>query len=192
MKTFVRFPLLPSWALVAVLAALGCEAEPAVGSVSGVVTTDDAANPGARLPVSGVTIKLADLDAAPEDDAATGRTGAFIAVAQTGKDGRYAFDDLPPGRYDVLALPAEGFPWFDRAQTSDAGPLVVEEGRGSAFQVDFVPQPPDNAQQGKCRCSVGCGFSTIFYFICWPICCASCYTAGTYEHLLCFNFDPDY
>lgn len=72
----------------------------------------------------------------------------------------------------------------------EAVAMVAEAGAGPGGL--NVSEGATLVTSGKCRCSVGCGFSTVAYFICWPICCASCYTKGTYDYQLCFGFDPNF
>ena len=90
-----------------------CEVEP--GSISGVVYVDadgDCVRDDDERPLSGVTIELRD------------GSGTKIGETQTNADGRYSFDGLSPGDYEIVEIQPEGF--FQGGQTlGDGGGRVV-------------------------------------------------------------------
>ncbi len=74
-----------------------CEIEPvSIGGRVHVNTTGDCADP-ANPPLAGVTIELLN------------NTGVVIATTQTGTDGYYKFDALPPGTYTVHEIQPAGY-----------------------------------------------------------------------------------
>ncbi|CAL1151181.1 unnamed protein product [Cladocopium goreaui] len=83
------------------------------GSIGGLVhssTEPDCIDDPNAMPIAGVTIELLD------------ESGAVIRTTTTDADGRYLFDNLPPGKYGVREIQPEGY--------FDGGEIVGEKGGG--------------------------------------------------------------
>lgn len=91
-----------------------CELEPA--SISGLVFVDgngDCLRDPGEPPLEGVTIELRDA------------SGRFITSTTTDANGRYTFDDLSPGQYQVFEQQPDGF--FHGGQTTGQGEILGDD-----------------------------------------------------------------
>ncbi|WP_456320478.1 SdrD B-like domain-containing protein [Roseimaritima sediminicola] len=102
-----------------------CELEPS--SIGGVVYVDrdadcvfDADEPA----LSGVQVQLFD------------EQGNMVATTVTGNDGRYRFDNLPPGRYSIRELQPEGY-YQGSEKVGDGGGEVL--GADHLGNIDIAP-----------------------------------------------------
>ena len=67
------------------------------GSVSGVVTMTQAS--GNKIPLSGITVRLINMDFEPDMVNYENNDAAFVAAAVTDKSGNYTIGSIGPGNY---------------------------------------------------------------------------------------------
>jgi hypothetical protein len=115
--------------------ALPATAEESPGSLSGVALEGAA-------PLAGVTVELCteDVSWAPEGSTPCAAQ-PFSLQATTGPDGRFLFEEVPVGRYDI-AIPAASGDWESAVRTlgiSSPRFLVQEDAETDVGSIDIAP-----------------------------------------------------
>jgi len=83
-----------------------------------------------ELGIAGVTLSITKADGSPVTDV----VGNPVTAVTSDEDGRYLFDNLPPGRYRVACNPPMGY----AATGTDGGDVATDSSTGSALSMNLL------------------------------------------------------
>ena len=131
--------------VVATLLALGAVQNVPSGTITGTVRTPGGA-PAAAARVAAMTV--------PGDGQALSEGSALVSIAQTDRSGRYRLEDIPPGRYFIVAGPIARLT-FHPGTTEQRAATIVTIGRDGTTRtgLDFALDAVSTLTSGIVCCS---------------------------------------
>jgi protocatechuate 3,4-dioxygenase beta subunit len=111
----------------------------AVGDYVWFDANHDGVQSDGEVPVAGMTIELLTADGSPAKNA----DGATVAMRTTGTDGRYVFDNLPPGTYRVrFGNVPSGYAFTPTGRGSSASDSDADPQTGTSNAFELAPTSP--------------------------------------------------
>jgi len=140
--TWSRIPIL----LVLAVLASSCE-KPITGSVSGIVTIYDPAEPSVKIPRKGIRVYVVNKDFVLDSADYANNEAAVVKSDITDEAGGYFMEDIPEGNYEVIPVPDSIMYRFQPESDQDTMKFSIIEGSIDHL-VDFTAAIPGPADDG--------------------------------------------